>query len=149
MEAKNTGNFDDELKIYNARLDKVYKEIKPIQSTAERFEVPKCEGHVEGNKTMITNFMQMVSVLRRNPDHFAKFLLRELASPGQIEGDRLILQRKLNSARINEKIKAYAEEFVICPQCGKPDTELVKDKDFLFLHCLACGAKRSVRSKIV
>ncbi len=149
MEEKKATNFDDELKIYSARLDKLYKEIKPIQSSVERFEIPKCEGHVEGNKTIISNFIHIASILRRKPDHFAKFLLRELASPGQIEGDRLILQRKLNSVRINEKIKAYAQEFVICPQCGKPDTELIKDKDFLFLHCLACGAKHSVRAKIV
>ena len=148
MESKNS-NFSDELKVYTERLDKLYKEIKPVQSIGERFEVPKVEGHLEGNKTILTNFVQMASILRRNQDHFAKFLLRELASPGQIEGERLILQRKINSARINEKIEAYAKEFVICPQCGKPDTELIKDKDFLFLHCLACGAKRSVRAKLV
>lgn len=75
--------------------------------------------------------------------------MRELAAPGQIEGDRLILNRKLNSQRINDKIEEYAKEFVICPQCKKPDTELIKDKDFLFIHCLACGAKHSVRAKLV
>lgn len=141
--------MEDDLKIYEQRLDKLYKEVKPIQSTGERFEIPKCEGHVEGSKTVISNFSQLVSILRRDSEHFAKFLMRELAAPGQIEGDRLILTRKLNSQRINDKIEEYAKEFVICPQCKKPDTELIKDKDFLFIHCLACGAKRSVRAKLV
>lgn len=141
--------MENDLKTYEQRLEKLYKEIKPIKSTGERFEIPKCEGHVEGNKTIISNFSQLVSILRRNPEHFAKFLMRELASPGQIEGDRLILNRKLNSQRINDKINEYAIEFVICPQCKKPDTELIKDKDFLFIHCLACGAKHSVRAKLV
>jgi len=49
---------------------------------------------------------------------------------------------------INEKIEAYATEFVICPECKKPDTELLKQDQFLFLKCLACGAKHSVRAKI-
>lgn len=141
--------MEDDLKMYEQRLDKLYLEVKPIKSTGERFEVPKCEGHVEGSKTIISNFTQLVSILRRNPEHFAKFLMRELASPGQIEGERLILNRKLNSQRINDKIEEYAKEFVICPQCKKPDTELIKDKDFLFIHCLACGAKHSVRAKLV
>lgn len=141
--------MEDDLRIYEQRLDKLYKEVKPIKSTGERFEIPKCEGHVEGSKTVVSNFSQLVSILRRNPEHFAKFLMRELASPGQIEGDRLILNRKLNSQRINDKIEEYAKEFVICPQCKKPDTELIKDKDFLFIHCLACGAKHSVRAKLV
>lgn len=132
---------------YEKLLEKAYKEIKPIQ-TAERFEIPKVKGHIEGSKTIITNFQQICSILRRPQEHVAKFLLRELATPGLIEGERLILNRKIGSALINEKIEAYTNEFVICPECKKPDTELIKQDHFLFLKCFACGAKHSVRAKI-
>ncbi|PIU75659.1 translation initiation factor IF-2 subunit beta [Candidatus Pacearchaeota archaeon CG06_land_8_20_14_3_00_35_12] len=132
---------------YEELLKKAYNEIKPIEA-AERFEIPKVKGHIEGSKTIITNFQQICATLRRPPEHVAKFLLRELATPGLIEGERLILNRKLSSAMINEKIEAYATEFVICPECKKPDTELLKQDQFLFLKCLACGAKHSVRAKI-
>ncbi|PIN93435.1 hypothetical protein COU61_00880 [Candidatus Pacearchaeota archaeon CG10_big_fil_rev_8_21_14_0_10_35_13] len=74
--------------------------------------------------------------------------MRELAAPAIIDGERLILQRKLSSERINEKINSYSEEFVVCKECKKPDTELIKQEGYLFMHCLACGAKHSVRSKI-
>jgi len=132
---------------YEELLEKAYKEIKPIEKT-ERFEIPKVRGHIEGSKTIITNFQQICSTLRRAQEHVAKFLLRELATPGIIGGERLILNRKLNSGMINEKIEAYANEFVICPECKKPDTELLKQDNFLFLKCFACGAKHSVRAKI-
>jgi translation initiation factor 2 subunit 2 len=132
---------------YEELLEKAYKEIKPIEKT-ERFEIPKVKGHIEGSKTIITNFSQICSILRRPQEHVAKFLLRELATPGLIEGERLILNRKLNSGMINEKIEAYANEFVICNECKKPDTELLKQDNFLFLKCFACGAKHSVRAKI-
>lgn len=132
---------------YEKLLEKAYKEIKPIEAT-ERFEIPKVKGHIEGNKTIISNFQQICSTLRRPADHVAKFLLRELATPGLVEGERLILNRKLNSGMINEKIEAYANEFVICHECKKPDTELIKQDTFLFLKCFACGAKHSVRAKI-
>lgn len=134
---------------YEKLLDKLYKEVKPIKTGSERFEVPKVSGHVEGNKTIVTNFSQICSILRRKPQHLSKFLSRELAAQSVIQGDRIILNRKLHSVRINDKLKEYVNEFVVCPECKKPDTELVKQDNFLFLHCLACGAKHSVRAKIV
>ncbi|MEM4152655.1 MAG: translation initiation factor IF-2 subunit beta [Candidatus Pacearchaeota archaeon] len=138
----------DQDKKYNELLEKLYKQVKKVETT-ERFEVPKAEGMIEGSKTIITNFSQICSILRRKPEHVSKFLSRELAAQTIIEGERLIFNRKLTSSQINEKIQAYVKEFVLCPECGKPDTELVKEKNFMFLHCLACGAKHSVRAKIV
>lgn len=137
-----------EEKQYQNLLDKLYKEVKQVKAT-ERFEIPKVEGHLLGNKTIINNFSQICSVLRRKKEHLAKFLSRELAAQVLIEADRIILNRKLSSSMINEKIEAYVKEFVICPECGKPDTELIKENKFLFLHCLACGAKHSVRARII
>ena len=122
-------------------------EVKHAES-GDRFEIPKVQGMVEGKKTIITNFGQICSVLRRDAHHISKFLFKELAASGIIDKDRLILNRKLPSSIINEKIEDYTKEFVICKQCGKPDTEIIKQDRFLFLHCMACGAKHPVRSKI-
>jgi len=133
---------------YNKLLDQAYKELKPIEKSKERFEIPKIEGHHEGTKTMLTNFPQVASYLRRNQEHLLKFLLKELATSGSIKGNRVILQRKIPSGKINEKIQEYTKEFVLCNQCKKPDTELIKEKGISFIHCLACGAKQGVRSRI-
>lgn len=133
---------------YEELLNQAYKKVKPISSSGERFEMPEASGLIEGNKTIITNFKQICDYLRRKPEHLAKFLQRELATPAQIENDRLVMQRKIQSSRINDKIKEYVQEFVQCKECKKPDTELVKQGEFLFVHCLACGAKHSARAKI-
>jgi translation initiation factor 2 subunit 2 len=132
---------------YNQLIDEAYGKIKPVESKIDRFEVPKAEGHIEGNKTIITNFKQICSYIRRDPAHIIKFLQRELATPGSLKGDRLVLPRKISSSLINEKIKLYADTYVICKECKKPDTEIRKEGDFNFIHCLACGAKKSI-SKI-
>jgi translation initiation factor 2 subunit 2 len=133
---------------YEKLLDEAYGKIKKPESSGERFEIPKIEGHFEGKKTILTNFFQIADHLRRNPEHFQKFLLRELATSGQKEGDRLVLNNNIPSSKINQKIEQYAKEFVLCKECGKPDTELLKEDRLSFIHCLACGAKHSVRSKI-
>jgi len=133
---------------YEKLLDQAYKEVKQVDTSSGRFEIPKIEGHIEGRKTILTNFFQIASYLRRKPEHFQKFLLKELATSGQKEGDRLVLNNKVPSAKINQKIEAYVKEFVLCKECGKPDTELTKQDRLTFIHCLACGAKHSVRGKI-
>lgn len=132
---------------YEKLLNEAYTNIKPVESKIDRFEVSKVEGHIEGTKTIITNFKQICSYVRRDCNHMLKFLLKELASPGVIKGDRLVLTRKIPSSLINEKIALYVQQYVICRECKKPDTELMKDNDVQFLHCLACGAKKPV-SKI-
>jgi len=133
---------------YEQLLNEAYEKVKQVDISSGRFEIPKIEGHFQGKKTILTNFFQITSHIRREPEHFQKFLLRELAAAGHIEGDRLILNKKVPSTKINPKIEQYINEFVLCKECGKPDTELKREGRLNFLHCLACGAKHSVRGKI-
>ena len=133
---------------YEKLLDDAYKNVKKVEGAGERFEVPKIEGRFQGKKTLLTNFFQIATHLRRPPEHLQKFLLKQLAAAGTVDGERLVLNLKVPSAKINQKIQDYVNEFVVCKECGKPDTEIIKDERLHFLHCLACGAKHPIRSKI-
>jgi len=133
---------------YEQLLDKAYSQVKVVEGSSERFEIPKVQGNISGNNTLITNFAQIADYLRRPPEHLAKFLQKELAVAGRISGQRLILKTKLNSAKVNEKVERYAKEFVICPVCGKSDTEVVSGKGIKSKHCLACGADSPIKYHI-
>ena len=76
------------------------------------------------------------------------FLQKELATPAKVEGGRLVLGRKIGSGLINKKISQFAKDFVICKECGRPDTQLIKEDRILFKKCTACGAKHPVKVKI-
>lgn len=128
---------------YEALLDEAYDKVE-VSEECGRFELLKVSGHHEGTKTIISNFGQIAQCVRRAPEHILKFLSKELASHGEIKGDRLILSRKLPSAEINKKIQKYVDRFVLCPKCNKPDTELIEEGPRLFLKCLACGNKREI-----
>ena len=130
---------------YEKLLKKAYKEVKVVGQGGERFEVPKVIGEVSGNVTFITNIAQIASHLRRDMNHLNKFLMKELAVAGKMDGNRLSLKTRLSSDRVNEKVLMYTKEFVICPVCGKPDTEIVAEKGIKFKHCLACGAKSPIK----
>jgi len=129
---------------YEKLLEEAYKKIKPVESKTGRFEIPEVNSHIQGNKTIISNFNQIASYLRRKPEHIEKFLEKELAAQGKIENGRLILVRRIPTKKIQERIKIYVERYVVCRECGKPDTELIKQDNFFFIHCLACGAKHSI-----
>jgi translation initiation factor 2 subunit 2 len=136
--------FHEEMMVgYEELLEEAYESVEPVRECG-RFEVLKVKGHHEGTKTVITNFMQIVTCLRRDAEHVIKFLTKELASSGELREKRLILSRKLASKDVNEKIEKYVNRFVLCPKCKKPDTELDNDGGKVFLRCLACGEKHEV-----
>lgn len=130
---------------YEKLLEKAYKEVKVVGGTGERFEIPKAQGQIAGNATNITNIMNIANYLRRPPTHLAKFLQKELAVPTKLDSNKLSLKSKIPSGKVNERIEKYAKEFVMCPVCGKPDTEIVTEKHIKLKHCLACGAKSPIK----
>src|SRR3989344_1039736 len=110
---------------YESLLTRARQRMPQSVFEKERFEIPKVVGHFEGNKTIISNFSAIITTLRRQQDHLLKYILRELAAPGEVNrAGLLVIGSKIPASRINEKIRQYAHEFVLCPQCGKPDTDV-------------------------
>ncbi len=123
--------------------------LLPEKSTAtERLEVPKVLGHIQGNRTVISNFHAIAGIIRRPLEHFLKYLLKEFATSGEATKTALILGTKVAASRINDKVQQYLKDFVICPECKRPDTKLEKDDNVTFIKCLACGAKHAVKVRI-
>lgn len=70
-------------------LDRAYTLITPrIQ---RRQEIPKLSIQVQPKKTIIQNFRDVAQRLNRDPTHIARFFLKELALPGNIEGNTFVL----------------------------------------------------------
>ncbi|MFH0832899.1 MAG: translation initiation factor IF-2 subunit beta [Candidatus Aenigmatarchaeota archaeon] len=121
------------------------KQNLPDLTKKERFEIPLADVFT-GRQTFIRNFSEIAKTLRREPKHLAKFLFKELAVPGSTRGEELILQGKVSTNLINQRIAEYVKEFVLCEECGKPDTIMQKDDRLLQLKCEACGAKRYLKT---
>jgi len=134
---------------YKKLLEEVRKNLPEHVLQKERFEIPKVIGHVQGNRTVISNFLQIASFLRRAHENLLKFVLRELATPGELKkSGSVIIGTKVPASRINEKVMQYANSYVFCYECGKPDTKIEKEGNFSFMKCAACGARHAIKSKI-
>ncbi len=129
-------------------LSKAKKELPEDSSAGTRFEIPKIKGHLQGNKTIISNLPQIATTLRRKTALVVKYVEKQLATKALIEGNFVIFNTKLSASKINTRIQQFTDQFVICKECGKPDTKLTKDTGVYFLKCQACGAKYSVKSSI-
>ncbi len=121
------------------------KQSLPKKEVKERFIVPELKIINIGKQTIIKNFVPVVKLLHREPESVAKFLYKELAIPGSINKNELVLQGKISAEMIKKRFEDYLKEYVICTECGKYDTHLEKGKNFSFIKCAACGAKRFVK----
>lgn len=130
---------------YETLLEKAYEKLPKVETTEERFQTPVAEIMVQGNQTIIKNFSQICQSLRRSPKHLLKFLTKELASPGNFDQVRAIFQSRIPRIIIQRKLKSYVKGYVICKECKRPDTKLVREDRITFLKCEACGAKASVK----
>ena len=87
---------------YKKMLESVRKELPEHVFQKERFELPKVKGHIQGSRTVISNFLQIAGALRREPENMLKFVLRELATPGEIKkSGSVIVGSKVPASRIN------------------------------------------------
>lgn len=130
---------------YDSLLTRAYANLPEKVLATERFEPPVPVMQIEGNKTFITNFKEISDKLRRQPQHILKFITKELAVPGEVDGARAILKSKAPFRMINEKFTSYINEFVLCHECKKPDTDIVDDLGVKQLKCQVCGARNPIR----
>jgi translation initiation factor 2 subunit 2 len=130
---------------YEKMLDEAYSELPREALKHERFEVPKPVCSTFGSRTIFHNFKEVCGVLNRDHVHVLRFLSKEMATAGTVDGNRAIFQGKFDLETCNRLLRRYVDEFVMCPVCKRPDTKIVREKRLSFLVCEACGARSPVK----
>lgn len=126
---------------YEDQLDRALEDTPDIEDTGSRFEVPDAEVRQEGNATIYENFPATVDRLDREEDDVLKFLQSELGTSASIdEKGRARFTGDFKQRRVDEAIEEYVEAYVLCQECGLPDTRLVTEQGATVLKCDACGA---------
>lgn len=129
---------------YDEMLNKAQKEVPEDIGSKERFEIPESETRKDGNKTVLENFKEIYEKFSRDEKHVSKYIQNELGTAGHIENNELVLNGEFRQGQVQKKIENYAEKFVFCDECGRPDTKITKEKGVEMLKCQACGARISL-----
>ncbi|MEM0359963.1 MAG: translation initiation factor IF-2 subunit beta [Candidatus Diapherotrites archaeon] len=130
---------------YEELLEKAYKQIPPESLKKERFEMPKLQVIVQGNKTIVANFSKTIKDLQREEKHALKYFTSQAASAANIEGGRLILKGVFSQHELQGFLEDYVKRFVLCRECSRPDTKIIEQKGVKILKCSACGAITAIR----
>lgn len=102
----------------------------------------------EGSKkTVFMNFGDICKSIHRQQDHLLAYMSAELGTTGNLQdGGRLVIKGRFTSDGIENVLRRYMREYVMCSSCRSPDTVLMRDANtrLYFLQCESCGATRSV-----
>ena len=131
---------------YASLLKRARAKVPETVGTGERFVMPIADLQSEGKTTIVRNMGEILDKLNRASDHMVPILLRELGTAGSYADGRLVLQGKVSDESFGQRLMKYVDTFVICGECGRPDTHLVKEDRTTVVKCDACGAHRPVKA---
>jgi translation initiation factor 5 len=106
----------------------------------------KIEGRGNGIKTVIPNILEVGLSLHRQPSEVNKFFGCELGAQTTYseETERAVINGSHTDKALQDLIHRYVEIFVLCPNCGLPETDYKIKNECIFHKCAACGAKDMV-----
>lgn len=129
------------MKEYDELLEDGLEEVPEKTNNKDRFEIPEVDTRKDGSKTILVNFGEIADKLNRDRKRVSKHLQNELGTAGKISGDELILNGELRRGNIQSRVQRFADNYVFCPECGSPDTKIIKEKGIEIMKCQACGAR--------
>lgn len=133
---------------YRKLLQQARAKLPPsLAEHKSRFQVPDADVVQEGRVTFVRNMDRILAAIRREPEHVIRTLLGEMGRAGVYENGRFTLQGLVPPKQVRDAIKGYIDTFVICDECGAPDTHFEREHRVITLRCEACGGHRPVRSR--
>lgn len=131
---------------YEQLLNRAFAQLPSLATERSDFKIPDADSIIQGAKTIIRNFGQIADTARRDQADIAKYLTKELAAPVSVADSKLTISAKVQPGALNDKVKKYFQTYVICKECGKPDTHIEKGaRGYETLVCEACGARYTVK----
>jgi len=96
-------------------------------------------------KTVWANFADICNSMNRQQDHMLAYALAELGTSISVDGNnRLVIKGRFNPKQIENVIKHYISDYVMCRTCRSHETNLKKENRLYFVQCVSCGSTRSV-----
>ena len=135
---------------YMELLDRLYERFyqnNPNITKNKQCSVPTPQISKFSRKIVLSNFTAICNAIHRQPDHLMAFILTELSTDGNLDGNkRLIIKGKFAQNQIESILIKYMTEYVMCNVCRVTNTMLLRDPmtRLYFVDCESCKSKRSV-----
>ena len=125
-----------------------------IEDPEYRYKMPqpicKIEGRGNGIKTAILNCATIARALQRSVDEIRKFIGYGLCTQTHNESanNRITINGEFTQREIQSQIFEFIERFVLCGDCGLPETVYRFSKHHLKYKCRSCGHRSPIDHKL-
>jgi translation initiation factor 5 len=108
----------------------------------QRIQV-KVEGKGNGIKTVVVNLSNVAQSLARPGSYVIKWFGLDLGAQTNIDppDDRWIINGSHDAEVLQKSLFVFIEKYVLCDDCGNPETDIVIKDDIVRKDCKACGAR--------
>ena len=130
---------------YEQMLDRLYMSLPEKSKEKSRLEIPPAISSIQGKQTIFKNIALIAKAVSRDVDKMAKYIVKELGAPGNLEGTQLNINAKFMQLQVQKSVNNYMKEYVICAECGRPDTKFESKGGVKVLKCTACGAIKPIK----
>ena len=138
--------FDnDKLIDFNKLLDRAYDMLQQKNNSTENIIIPQIVYEKYLTKFYWKNINNILKIINRLPEHFIIFLKNELKNKeinwlSKDYNDGIIIQAKYQKVQeLNELLRKYINNHVLCDSCKSNKTELSKISKYNYtLTCTNC-----------
>ena len=134
-----------ELYTTESLLNRFYTQVAEKMQQSSSVSINALKVKSENKKTYISEFTKLCAELNRPQLEVMNYIRDELQASISIseKGDAVVIGM-YKQHKINEKVKKYIEEHVMCSQCKSLNTEIKKIDRVHTMCCNKCSAKRSL-----
>lgn len=133
--------YDDLL----TRVFNIIREKNPNVNDIEKIKLtlkPPQVARIGTKRTSFSNFGEICKSLKRQEKHLHQYLLAELGTNGSIDANNaLTIKGRFQQKQIENVLRSYIKEYVICKTCRSPDTLLQKEERLSVLLCNNCRSR--------
>jgi len=115
-----------------------------------RYKMPRIQTVVEGRgngiRTVIINMNDIAKSLKRPADYPTKWFGCELGAMSKYDPKtgRATITGNHSQQQLIQLLEEFIQKYVLCPNCGLPETDLFVKKDDIKQDCKACGYNKSM-----
>ncbi len=109
-----------------------------------RYKMPKMVLTHRKNQTDIDNLPLVAKSLNRPLDELLKYFAQNLGTHSNPKTN--LLSGTYQYTQLHDLLLKYIDDFVLCEQCGNPETDYAIKKSHLYRNCRACSGLIRIKS---
>lgn len=110
-----------------------------------RYKMERVTTRQQGNYTNITNLEKICTSISRPTEHILKYLGQKLGCGIRNKHGQYLAGIQSNEV-VQDCIFSFIDAYVLCKNCGNPETKFSVSKQRLVQACIACGTSNKLKS---